>query len=70
VRKEIKGPAWIARMRRHRHNGYSGHARMMEMQLRAIIESDSTSAYTKDIARTMLNDIPELKASLKTRIDP
>jgi hypothetical protein len=57
-------------MRRHRHNGYSGHARMMEMQLRAILESDSTTIETKSIAKTMLYYVPDLKASLKTRIDP
>lgn len=61
--------AWHDRQRRHRHNGFSGSARMMEMQLQNMIETNSTSIETKCIAQTMLNCIPALKAALKTRID-
>ncbi len=61
--------SWHKRQRIHRHNGYSGHARMMEMQLQAMLNSDSTSEYAKYVANCMLRYIPELKAALKIRID-
>lgn len=58
------------RMRVHRHNGFSGCARMMQMQLTAILKADSTSSETKIIAARMWHDAQALAASLKTRIDP
>lgn len=61
---------WHDRQRRHRHNGFSGSARMMEMQLQAMLDSDSTSKKTKQIAAQMKLFISSLKESLKTRIDP
>lgn len=61
---------WDKRQRVHRHNGFSGSARMMEVQLWAIIEANSTSRETKTIANNILKLIPELKLALKTRIDP
>jgi hypothetical protein len=61
--------AWYARQRRHRHNGFSGSARMMEMQLQAMLDSDSTSERTKFYARTILDYVGPLKTSLKQRID-
>lgn len=61
--------AWHDRQRRHRHNGYMGSARMMQMQLQDMLNSDSTSWTTKNIARQMLKDSELLAASLKTRVD-
>lgn len=61
--------AWHDRQRRHRHNGFSGSVKMMQMQLQGIIESDSTSAATKYIAGQMLKTSYLLAEGLKTRID-
>lgn len=60
---------WYKRQRVHQHNGFTGHARMMETQLNTIIDSDTTNQTTKDIARRMLKDVELLKQALKTRID-
>lgn len=62
--------AWNQRQRVWRHNAFSGHARMMQMQLQAMANSDSTSWTVKNIARGMLKDVELLKKHLKTRIDP
>lgn len=69
---KLKGgtKAWHQRQRVWRHNAFSGSARMMEMQLLSIVNSDSVSSGTKHIANKILVIIPLLKEGLKTRIDP
>lgn len=52
-----------------RHNSFLGHARMMEMNLRNIIDADTTTDQTKFTARKILADVEHLKLSLKTRRD-
>jgi hypothetical protein len=61
---------WTKRMHVHRHNGFSGCARMMQMQLQNIATADSTTGTTKQIATEMLKYVELLQQSLKTRIDP
>lgn len=61
--------AWHQRQRVWRHNAFSGSARMMQMQLQAMIESDSTTDQTKFTARKILADVEHLKLSLKIRRD-
>lgn len=62
---------WDKRQRVHRHNGFTGSAKMMQAQLNAIIRADSTSERTKYLARIILEDYLELLLeSLKERIDP
>lgn len=62
--------AFYQRQRVWKHNGFRGSARMMQMQLNAIINSDSTDFGTKDIAREMMYLVEHLQDALKTRIDP
>lgn len=57
------------RQRRHRHNGYMGCVVMMQTQLRAMIESDTTTHTTKAYARQMLAQSDYLKKSIKERVD-
>lgn len=63
-------PQWHARQRNHRHNGYTGHARMMQMQARAIIDSDTTSLRAKQAAAIIYSTAIDLASALKERIDP
>lgn len=58
------------RRRIWRHNAFSGHAAMMEANLKSIASADSTSAEAKRIARLMLLQVDLLKPALKERIDP
>lgn len=52
-----------------RHNSFVGHSVMMRQQLRSIIEAESTTAHTKQLARTMLGLVTSLQNSLQERID-
>lgn len=61
--------AWRDRQDRHRHNGFSGSARMMEMQLQAMLDFHTTTEQTKFFARQILEKVYLLKLSLKTRKD-
>ena len=58
------------RLRAFKHNALTGHVRMMQMQLLAMFESDSTTKEAKDLAQEMHAKSYLLLASLKTRIDP
>lgn len=60
---------WFARQRRHRHNSYSGHARMMQMQTQAIMPSDTCTDEAKIIACNINNLASLLSLALKQRID-
>lgn len=61
--------AWNDRQRRHRHNGFMGSTRMMQMQLQTILKADSVSEGTKYFAVKMLVLSVDLAEGLKTRID-
>lgn len=69
-RLKVGTKAWHQRQRVWRHNAFSGSARMMQMQLQSILDSDSTTSETKFIAGQMLTKAEDLAKSLKTRIDP
>lgn len=64
-----KGPGWIKRQRVWRHNSFVGHTFMMRQQLRSIIDAESTTAHTKQLARSMLGLVTSLQNSLQERID-
>ncbi len=59
-----------ARLRRHRHNGHFGSAKMMQAQCRAVLQSDSTTSDAKNIARKILADAERLYDALRVRVDP
>lgn len=59
--------AWNKRQAIHQHNGYTGYARMMLMQARAIMDSRSTTSASKELANRIANDAKALAESLKER---
>lgn len=64
-----RSPGWIKRQRVWRHNSFVGHTFMMRQQLQSIIDSDSTTAHTKQLARSMLGLVTSLQNSLQERVD-
>lgn len=68
-RLEPGSPAWSKRQRVHTHNGFKGHARMMMMQAKQIMDADSSTEETKSIARTIYNCAFALSESLQERVD-
>ena len=58
------------RLRAFKHNSYVGHVRMMQTQLLAMYQSDTTTQEAKHLAQEMHAKSYLLLASLKTRIDP
>ena len=57
------------RLRAFRHNALTGHVCMMQMQLLAMCQSDTTTQEAKDLAQEMHAKCYLLLASLKTRKD-
>ena len=57
------------RLRAFRHNSYVGHVRMMQTQLLAMYQSDTTAQEAKHLAQEMYAKSYLLLASLKTRVD-
>ena len=57
------------RLRAFQHNGYVGHAHMMQKQTQAIMNADSTTKETKEIAFEINQLAAQLAGSLKTRLD-
>ena len=57
------------RLRAFRHNSFMGHARMMQMQLLHMYQSDTTTQEAKHLAQEMYAKCYLLLASLKTRVD-
>ena len=57
------------RLRAFRHNALTGHVRMMQMQLLAMCQSDTTTQEAKQIAYQIAELASKLEQSLKTRID-
>lgn len=51
----------------YRHNGFFGWAHMMKSQSQAILNSETATDETKQIARQILNLSRQLAKSLKTR---
>ena len=63
----------IARAKRQRvwrHNSFISHSVMMRAQLNSILAADSTTAHTKQLARTILGLVGSLQNSLQERVDP
>jgi hypothetical protein len=52
-----------------RHNSFFGHCRMAESNMRAMLQSDTTTPEAKEIANRICCDLTLLRAALKTRID-
>lgn len=67
-RKPIAGRE--RRQRVWRHNSFIGHSVMMRQLLRGILEADSTTDHTKQLARSMLGLVTSLQNSLQERVDP
>lgn len=61
---------WHKRQRIHRHNSFTGHVKMMQVQLRSIIDADSTSDRAKQVAERMWLLSRALGDAIKERIDP
>jgi len=64
-------PGSAAFMRRQEiwhHNSLLGHARMMQMQLQAIVCSRTVTPRAKSIALRMLVDVKKLDANLRKRV--
>ena len=59
----------FTRMEIHRHNGFLGHAKMMQMQLKSIIAAKTTTLATKELAQKMYNDTHQLQAELRDRAE-
>jgi hypothetical protein len=57
------------RLRAFKHNGYVGHARMMQMQTQAIMNADSATRESKEIAFEINQLAAKLAGSLKIRKD-
>ena len=57
------------RLRAFRHNSFMGHVHMMQMQLLAMCQSDTTTQEAKHLAQEMHAKSYLLLASLKTRVD-
>ncbi len=60
-------PAWHARQARWRHNGFSGSARMMQMQALAICQSSTATDAAKALADEIYIKASRLLTELKTR---
>ena len=57
------------RLRAFKHNSFMGHARMMQTQLLAMCQSDTTTQEAKHLAQEMHAKGYLLLATLKTRVD-
>jgi len=60
---------WHDRQRRHRHNGYQGHCRMAMMNMRAIIDSDTSTPAAKTLANDIYIKAKVLAELLRHRVD-
>lgn len=58
---------WFQRMERWRHNSFLGSARMMQMQSLAIINADTTTDETRQIAQQINTLSAKLYDTLKVR---
>ena len=72
--KKLKSAEWKQafekRQRVWRHNSFRGQARMAEINLKNMMESDSLSKEAKHCAAQAIGYITVLSVALKTRIDP
>lgn len=59
--------AWFARQDRWRHNSFFGHAKMMQSNCRAIMESKTATSEAKAIANRINTLALELADALQTR---
>lgn len=69
VDPSLKAEGKARRLRAHYHNRLMGYATMSERQMLEIVNSDTTTDETKDIAATILAHLRELRVALKTRRD-
>ena len=68
--KQGESPAGRERsIRAFRHNGFVGHARMMQQQANFIACSDTTTEEAKEIAYQIVILATKLERCLKTRVD-
>lgn len=64
-----KADAWEKRQKIWRHNGFRGSARMMQMQCRSILDSETANKASKETATKILRLASDLYESLKLRTD-
>lgn len=67
--REALGPAWEKRQRVWRHNSFLGFCVMADKNMLGIMQADSTTEYSKDLAGHVRQLLRELLESLKERID-
>lgn len=60
---------FYVRQSRWKHNSFTGHARMMQMQCQAILNSTTATDEAKAIAVRIENDAEMLGEALRTRRD-
>ena len=63
-------PVDFQRLRRYRHNGYSGSVAMAQQAMVQIMASDSTTQQAKEKAAEAANKLMELRELIKERVDP
>lgn len=62
-----KYKVWMAMQARWKHNAFAGSARRMNLFLWGVLNSDTTTDVSKNLARKMQADAEALEISLKTR---
>lgn len=63
-------PGWHQRQRVHRHNSYKGFAALTSANMQSIIDSDTTYAEAKALARQIQSLASQLSVALSARKDP
>lgn len=63
-------PGWHHRQRVWRHNSFKGFAAMTSQNMQAIIDSDTTYAEAKALARQIQSLAGQLYVALSVRKDP